>query len=145
MEVKYCMCDKVTSCRPESTVRDCAKLMNEHHVGCIPVCDSNNNIVGLITDRDIVLRTIACDKDTNHTKVSDIMTCGVHCCSPQTEVKEAENLMKENQIRRIPVVENNKVVGILTLGDLVNSKQVNNQGICDTLECICRENGENAE
>ena len=65
MKVKDCMCNQVTCVTPESTVKDCAKLMCNKHVGCIPVCDNNNNVVGLVTDRDIILRSIACDKDTN--------------------------------------------------------------------------------
>ena len=62
---------------PNSTVTDCAKLMNQNHVGCIPVCDEGKNLVGLVTDRDITLRCIASNKDCNTTKVSDIMTCNV--------------------------------------------------------------------
>lgn len=145
MQVKDCMCNSVTFCKPENSVRDCAKLMNEYHIGCVPVCDCNKNIVGLVTDRDILLRTVACDKDTNHTKISDIMTCNVCHCTPETDVKEAEKIMKDNQIRRIPVVENNKVVGMLTLGDLASDQKVNTQEVCDTLECICKQNGKNAE
>ena len=145
MKVKDCMCNQVTCVTPESTVKDCAKLMCNKHVGCIPVCDNNNNIVGLVTDRDIILRSIACDKDTNQIPVSEVMTCNVYCCKPEDEIYEAENIMSTNQVRRLPVIENNKIVGIITLGDLTKNQNVSTEGVCNTLENICNCNEKNAE
>ena len=145
MKVKDCMCNQVTCVTPESTVKDCAKLMCNKHVGCIPVCDNNNNVVGLVTDRDIILRSIACDKDTNQIPVSEVMTCNVYCCKPEDEIYEAENIMSTNQVRRLPVIENNKIVGIITLGDLTKNQNVSTEGVCNTLENICNCNEKNAE
>lgn len=145
MKVKDCMCNEVCYCTPDSTVKDCATLMCNNHVGCIPVCDNSKNVVGLVTDRDIILRTIACNKDVNSTPVSEIMTCQICCCTPDTDIKEAENLMSQNQIRRIPVVDNNKIVGILTLGDLAANQSVDDQGVNDTFNNICSCNEKNAE
>ncbi len=137
MKVKDCMCHNVTWCKPETLVADCAKMMCNGHIGCIPVCDNENKVVGLVTDRDILLRCVACDKDSKTIPVSDIMSCNVCCCEPNTKIEEAENLMADNQIRRIPVIENNKIVGILTLGDLANNQNISEESICDTLENIC--------
>lgn len=145
MKVKDCMCHEVACVNPESTIKDCAKLMCNKHVGCIPVCDSNNNILGLVTDRDVILRSIACDKDVTNTPVSDIMTCKVCSCNPNTEISEAEKMMSDNQIRRLPVIENNKIVGIITLGDLTTNQNVSTQSVCNTLEKICGCNEKNAE
>lgn len=146
MKVKDCMCNEVACVNPESTIKDCAKLMCNKHIGCVPVCDSNQNIVGLVTDRDVILRSIACDKDVSNTPVSDIMTCKVCCCSQDEEVEQAEKTMSEYQIRRLPVVdENNKIIGIITLGDLCANQSVDTQGVCDTLENICGCNDKNAE
>ncbi len=145
MKVKDCMCNQVTCVTPESTVKDCAKLMCNKHVGCIPVCNNNNNVVGLVTDRDIILRSIACDKDTNQIPVSEVMTCNVYCCKPEDEIYEAENIMSTNQVRRLPVIENNKIVGIITLGDLTKNQNVSTEGVCNTLENICNCNEKNAE
>ncbi len=145
MKVKDCMCNQVTYVTPESTVKDCAKLMCNKHIGCIPVCDNNNNVVGLVTDRDIILRSIACDKDTNQIPVSEVMTCNVYCCKPEDEIYEAENIMSTNQVRRLPVIENNKIVGIITLGDLTKNQNVSTEGVCNTLENICNCNEKNAE
>ncbi len=145
MKVKDCMCHEVSCVTPESTVKDCAKIMCNKHVGCIPVCDASQNVVGLVTDRDVILRSIACDKDVSQTPVSDIMSCSVCCCNPDTDIEQAEKLMSQNQIRRLPVVENNKIVGIITLGDLSANQNVSTEGVCETLENICGCQDKNAE
>ncbi len=145
MKVKDCMCKDVVFVKPDCCTEECAKLMCENHIGCIPVCDNSNKVVGLVTDRDILLRTIGCGKEAKNTPVSEIMTCNVTCCTPETDVQAAENAMSENQIRRIPVMENNKIVGILTLGDLAKNKEVNTESVCETLENICDCDKKNAE
>ena len=146
MKVKDCMCYEVAYLTPESTVEDCAKLMCSKHIGCIPVCDSNKKIVGLVTDRDVILRSIACNKDIKTTPISDIMTCNVCSCGPDEEINEAEKKMSNEQIRRLPVVdENNKIIGIITLGDLCTNQNVDTKDVCSTLENICKCNDKNAE
>ena len=146
MKVKDCMCNEVCYVTPNNTLCDCEKLMCNNHVGCIPVCDDTKNIVGLITDRDVILRTIACEKDVNKTPVSEIMTCKVCCCTSDVDIKEAEDLMCKHQIRRLPVVDdNNKIVGIITLGDLAKNNNVNNESVSNTLENICKCDDKNAE
>lgn len=144
MKVKECMCHNVVSVTPSSTICDCAKLMCNEHIGCVPVCNKDKNIVGLVTDRDVILRCIACGKDINTTPVSDIMTSKVCCCSENEEITNAQKTMSEYQIRRLPVVDdNNKVIGILTLGDLCKNENINNVG--ETIENICKCNTKNAE
>ncbi len=145
MKAKDCMCNNVICCTPDSTVYDCAKIMSENHIGCVPVCDSNNNIVGLVTDRDIVLRSVSCNKDSNTTPISDVMSTKVWACNPDSDIKEVEKTMSENQVRRLPVIENNKVVGMLTLGDLAKNPNVNDQCVCNTIENICGCDEKNAE
>lgn len=146
MKVKDCMCNDVCCVTPDSTVCDCAKLMCNNHIGCIPVCDTMQNVVGLVTDRDVILRSIACEKDAKSTPVSDIMTCKVCSCSSDADIKEAEDLMCKYQIRRLPVVdEKNKIIGIITLGDLAKNNNVSNESVSNTLENICKCNDKNAE
>lgn len=141
MKVKDCMCEDVCTIKPESTLKEVAKMMSEKHIGCMPVCDNNNCVCGIITDRDLVLRGIACNKDINNTKVSDIMTCNVCSCYETDDITNAETKMGQKQIRRLPVCdENNKIVGILTIGDLAN-KKVNKEELSTTLEDICNCNG----
>ena len=75
MKVKDCMCGEVCWVKPDTKVYEVAKIMNQNHIGCVPVCDDQNTLVGIITDRDIILRGVACDKDVKTTNASDIMTC----------------------------------------------------------------------
>jgi len=137
MKVNECMCKDVTYVKPDDTLCTVAKLMSEKHIGCLPVCGNENQIVGLVTDRDVLLRSIACDKDCKQTKVSEIMTTNVCCCNSDAEVSEAEQMMQEWQVKRIPVVENSKLVGIITIGDLVNNQNVSNQEVSKTISHIC--------
>ncbi len=144
MKVNECMCGEVCCVKPETTLYDITKIMKNEHIGCIPVCNNENCIVGLVTDRDILLRCSACDKDLKTTPVSEIMTKNVCCCNPEDEVSTAENKMSEYQIRRIPVVEKNgKVVGILTMGDLAHfDNKIGKEEVCTTIENICNCDGQ---
>ena len=139
MKVNEFMSKDVCFVKPDCKVYDAARIMCENHIGCIPVCDDEKHVVGLITDRDIVIRSIACDKDTKTTKVSDIMTCNVCTCGCEGSITEVQNTMARNQIRRLPVVDdNNKMVGVITLGDLAqNSGDIGKTGVCTTVENIC--------
>lgn len=148
MKVKECMCNDVCCVKPETKIYEIAKLMSENHIGCIPVCNENNSICGIVTDRDILLRCVACNKDTNQTPVSDIMTCNVCTCKEDDDITNAESKMGENQIRRLPLCDkNNKIVGILTLGNLAqNNGTITKQEVCATLENICNsQKNKNAE
>lgn len=121
MKVKDCMCNNVHCVKPDAKIDEIAKIMSEKHIGCVPVCDSNNCICGIITDRDILLRSVACDKDTCNTTASQIMSTDVCSCKENDEMTDAESKMANKQIRRLPVCdENNHVIGILTLGDLAH-------------------------
>ena len=145
MKVKECMCGCVNTVKPESTVADCAKLMCKNHIGCIPVCDCDKKVVGIVTDRDILLRSVACEKDANQTPVSDVMSTKVFCCDCNSDIEEAEKIMSQEQIRRIPIVDSGKLVGILTLGNLAANEDIYDEDLCDTIEGICNCNKKNAE
>ena len=149
MKVKDCMCNDVCWVKPETKIYEIAKLMSKNHIGAIPVCDENDCICGIITDRDILLRCVACDKDSKQTTASDVMTCNVCTCNENDDMTKAETKMSENQIRRLPVCDsNNKVVGILTLGDLAqNDTELGKQEVCTTIEniCQCGSQSKNAE
>ena len=117
MKVKDIMTKNVAYIKPDSTVTDAAKLMQQHNVGSIPVCDQNG-VVGVVTDRDIVVRNVIMGADPKVTPVSNIMTTGIATVSSDTDVTAVGDIMSQNQIRRIPVVDNNTLVGIVALGDL---------------------------
>ena len=143
MKINDYMCKDVCFVKPDCKVYDAARIMCENHIGCIPVCDDNRNCLGIITDRDILLRTVACDKDTKTTTVNDIMTKNVWTCKWEQDITDAQNTMAEHQIRRIPVVDaQNRVIGILTMGDLArNDKKIGQQNVCTTIENICNCDG----
>lgn len=145
MKVQDCMCKKVICVQPETTVKDVAKLMETNHIGSIPVCKNDGKIVGIITDRDIILRSIACDKDVKHTPISEIMTTKVIRTSPDTDTTAVAEIMANNQVRRLPVVIDEKVVGIVTLGNLAQYHCVSNECLCNTLESVCHTRGEDVK
>ena len=139
MKIKECMCKEIISVKPETNVQEVVKLMAQNQIGSIPVCNGQNNICGIVTDRDILLRCIACQKDVKNTPVSEIMTTNVCSCKENDDITNAETVMGQNQIRRIPVCNNqNQLVGIVTLGDLVqNDREIGREQICNTIEQIC--------
>lgn len=137
MKVQDCMCNDVCCIKPETKIEEVAKLMSQNHVGCLPVCDNNNSICGIVTDRDLILRCVACNKDIKQTPISDVMTCNVSTCKKTDDITNAESKMGQKQIRRLPVCDdNNKVIGILTIGDIINNEN-NEKELCTTLETIC--------
>lgn len=145
MKVKDCMCDDVCCVKPNAKVKEVAKLMAQNHIGCVPVCDNNDCICGIVTDRDVLLRCVACDKDIHQTPVSDIMSCNVYTCQENDEMSNAESKMGQQQIRRLPVCDNqNRIVGILTMGDIAqNNQQLGQNQVCTTFENICGCNNKN--
>ena len=149
MKVKDCMCNNVCFAKPETNIQEIAKMMSDNHIGSVPICDNNNQICGIVTDRDILLRCVACDKDAKQTPVSDIMTCNVCTCKENDNLTNAQVQMSKNQIRRLPVCdENNKVVGMLTFGDLAqNDIEIGKYEVSATIRNICSCNGQtkNAE
>ena len=145
MKVSRCMCENVCQVTPETNIKEVAKLMQENKVGCIPVCN-DNKVCGIVTDRDLVLRGMACGKNIDTTQVSDIMTCNPCTCKEDDDIEKAEDLMAENQIKRIPVCDNNNnIVGMLSIGNLFqNHEDLDEDELCYTLECICKNSNKNA-
>ena len=147
MKVKDCMKKDVQYVSPETTIKDVAKLMQDNHIGCVPVCNNNKNLVGLVTDRDLILRSIASEKDFKQTPVSEVMTSNVYKTTPEADTTDVTKIMCDSQVRRVPVVENGTLVGIITLGDLSNNSNINNNEAYNALDGICRcgQNSQNAE
>lgn len=117
MQVKDVMTKDVASVYADDSVERAAKLMNEYNVGSVPVVTSEK-VVGIITDRDITLRCVAKGEDCKNTPVRDIMTSNPVTGAPSMDVHDAVRIMSERQIRRLPVVDNNTLVGMVALGDL---------------------------
>lgn len=113
------MTREVKSISPDETVRRAAELMNEFNVGSIPVCDGNK-LVGMITDRDITIRSTAAGQNPGSTRVGDVMSTDVRTCYATQSVDEVLEEMGDVQIRRVPVVDqaSHTLVGIVSLGDM---------------------------
>lgn len=119
------MTKDVECCTLLDNVYEVAVKMKEWNVGAIPVVD-NQKLVGMITDRDLVVRGIA-EKNPGSTKVEKVMSNELVTCTPDTSSSEAAEIMAKHQIRRLPVVENEILVGIVSLGDLSTNKLTDNQ------------------
>jgi len=119
LKVKDKMTKSVAYVDPATNMVEVAQLMQKHNVGSIPVYDQGS-VVGIVTDRDIVVRNVAHGKSPKDTKVQDVMTSQVTTVSPDMEIDEVTKIMAQQQIRRVPVVENNQIVGMLALGDIAS-------------------------
>lgn len=117
MKISDVMTKTVASLNAEDTIKRAAELMKEHNIGSIPVC-RDEKVVGIITDRDIAVRTVADGKNSLEQKVKDVMSSNPVVGKPEMDIHDAARIMSERQIRRLPIVENNNLVGIVALGDL---------------------------
>lgn len=133
--VEDVMTRDVETVRPDTSLKEAAELMRTLNVGPLPVVDGEK-LVGIITDRDIVVRAVAMGLDPNSTRVADAMTRDVECVFQDEDIEAAMRKMREEQIRRILVVERDsrKLVGIIALGDLAES--IDDKATGQTLEDI---------
>lgn len=119
MEVLELMTSDPATCRPETSLAEVARLLVENDCGAIPVVDAAGRPVGIVTDRDIVVRCVAEGKSPLERTARDCMTSGTVTVAPGTDVKECLELMRGHQIRRIPVVdESGRCVGIVSQADV---------------------------
>ena len=117
MKVRDVMSHDVDVCSPDDTIQSVAQKMRDGDYGSVPV-GSRDALQGTITDRDITIRAVATGKGGD-TRVREVMTTNVITCSEDDSTDDAADLMREHQIRRLPVVDKNKrVVGIVAIGDL---------------------------
>jgi CBS domain-containing protein len=118
MQLKDVMTRGVAVVPPEATVQEAARKMEQLDIGPLPVCDGER-LVGMLTDRDIIVRAVAQRRDPATTTVREVMTPEVAYCFEDQDIAEARRLMAERQLRRLPVLNRNKwLVGIVALGDL---------------------------
>lgn len=123
--VRELMSTDLSYCTPVDNVYEAALKMKQEDVGIIPIVE-NNRLVGVVTDRDLVVRGIA-DKNPGSNKITEVMTTDIISVSPSDPVEKATELMARHQIRRLPVVENGQLVGMLSLGDMAIEKYADDQ------------------
>lgn len=128
MKVKDLMTKGVEYIAPSEMLIQAAKMMSSHDIGSIPVYQGDK-LYGMITDRDIVIRAIAMGKNPNTTPVSEILTSKVIFAAPEDDVHDAADTMALHKVRRLPILEEGKLVGIISLGDFaVERYYVNEAG-----------------
>lgn len=118
MQVRDLMTASVVTITPQESAALAARLLTRHNLGALPVCTYDGALVGIVTDRDIVTRCIAADQDPSRVSVEDIMSRELTVVAPGEDAKQAAKRMARAQIRRLPVVEEGQVRGMISLGDL---------------------------
>lgn len=118
MKVKDIMTKDLVVADKDDTILDVAKLMKHHNIGCVPVLDDGEKVLGVITDRDIVMNMARFNLDPANTFASEIASDVVYKVKPEADVGDALALMKKQRIRRLPVMEDEALVGMLSIGDV---------------------------
>lgn len=125
MKARDIMTENPACITPETTARQAARLMEDHDVGSLPVVESDGNrrLVGVVTDRDLALRVLGRGESFD-VQVLEVMSTNVHSCRAEDSLDEVENAMAQNQVRRIPIVdENSCVVGMVAQADLARERR----------------------
>ena len=118
MKLREIMTHPVIRIHPDETVAVAARTLTHYNIGILPVCGGDGRLCGLVTDRDLVTRCLAAGRSPANTPVRDVMTAQVISARPDLDASLAAGLMGREQIRRLPVVENGRLCGMVSLGDL---------------------------
>ena len=140
MQAQELMTRDPACCTPDDPAQKAAELMSQHDCGAIPVVEDeqSRHLCGMITDRDIAVRGVARGRGAD-TRVSDLMTHDVECCSIDADVTEVERVMTERQVRRVPIIDaDGELVGIIAQADLARSSDVDEEEVGDVIERISK-------
>lgn len=121
MQVKDTMSTRIISIQPDESTALAARLLSRYNVGLLPVCAPDGRLQGVVTDRDIVLRCVAAEEDPAELPVRRVMSRYPATVMPQDDLRRAADQMAREQVRRLPVVEDGRLVGMVSLGDLAKS------------------------
>jgi len=123
MKLREIMSKQVIRIHPEESVAVAARMLSHYNIGALPVCGIDGRLCGLVTDRDIVTRCLAAGKNATETTVRDVMTRKIIAVRPDMDASTAAALMGSKQIRRLPVMENGRLCGMISLGDLAGNAE----------------------
>jgi CBS domain-containing protein len=115
------MSKDVTVIQEDETIRQAAERLAKDDIGVLPICDSNKQIKGVLTDRDIVVQVIARGKDPNSTRAREMEQGEIYTLRPDDSIQHACDMMAQHKVRRLPVVENGRVVGMVSQADVAKS------------------------
>ena len=118
MKVSDIMTKNVIKVSPEESVEVAARALTHYNIGALPVCKEDGKVCGMVTDRDLVTRCMAANMPASSTSVRQVMTSQVMSVHPDTDAVVAAHLMGRQQVRRLPVMENGKLCGMISLGDI---------------------------
>ena len=136
LKCREIMSQNITSATAETNLQEAARLLRESDVGILPIVDENNKLIGLVTDRDIVVRAVAEGLDASETTVERIMTTETHTAQGDDFAFQAVRTMGEEKVRRIPIVDDNYLlVGMVSMADIVLEME-DEKEIAETLEEI---------
>ena len=136
MRVKDCMTKHVISVGAGEPVSVAARLMARYNLGALPVRGTDGQLEGMLTDRDIVLRCIAAERSPKAVRVREVMTRSVAAAAPDTDATAAAGIMAARQVRRLPVTEEGRLVGMVSLADLSRRPDYMMEA-AEALEDIC--------
>ena len=136
MRVKDCMTKQVISVGAGEPVSVAARLMARYNLGALPVRGTDGQLEGMLTDRDIVLRCIAAERSPKAVRVREVMTRSVAAAAPDTDAAAAAGIMAARQVRRLPVTEEGRLVGMVSLADLSRRPDYMMEA-AEALEDIC--------
>jgi CBS domain-containing protein len=140
MKIRKIMTKAPTYCTPSCTAEMAASLMHQCDTGILPVVQDSLDLklIGVVTDRDLCLAVIAARRDPAHTVVNECMSRNPKCVGQDDDIKQAVDLMAEHQVRRLPVVdEHGKVLGMLSLADIIEQDAVASEVLAAALKRIC--------
>lgn len=121
-EVRDVMTPEPATCRPEDSVLDAALAMSKGDFGALVVAGEDGEVRGIVTDRDLVVRGVAEGKEPAATRISEVFTTEPTTLSPDASLDDAVAALRESHVRRLPVVEDSHVVGIVSIGDLAEAR-----------------------
>ncbi len=125
MQVREVMCTKVGACRRSTNLAEAALIMWNHDCGAVPVVDDGNRVVGMVTDRDICIAAATRQRHPAEILVADVASGAVHSVRPETDVRDALEVMKREQVRRLPIAGSDGVLmGMLSLNDVIQNLSV---------------------
>ena len=123
MKLRDVMASPVIRIHPDESVAVAARTLAHYNIGILPVCGADGRLRGLVTDRDLVTRCVASGRSPVNTTVREVMTSKIIAAGPEMDAAQAAGIMGREQVRRLPVVENGKLVGMISLGDLARSRR----------------------
>ncbi len=125
--IRDLMTGNPTTCEPSTTIVEAAKVMAQEDVGPVPIVEGGR-IVGIVTDRDLVVRVLAEGRDPSSTTIGEIASADLVTVQPNSDLNEALSLMAQNQVRRLPVVEGDQLVGIIAQADVARAAEEEKTG-----------------